>query len=83
MPNPIEMLLRSLGVSPEMLHQSFKVVQDAAARFERIEGALQRIETNTLLILEAGGDTAPAAPSRYDIFPMLPSLPPFDERKAA
>lgn len=76
--NALEIMLKSFGISPEVLKQTQQLFIDLADRVERIEAQLTRIEVNTNLILQDGGDTVAAGPTRYDIMPILNNLPPMN-----
>lgn len=74
--------LKGLGISPEVFAQTQQLFVDIGETVGRMQQQLDRIELNTIAILQSGS----AAPTRYDIMPVLDALPPMtheDERKAA
>jgi hypothetical protein len=69
------MFLKGMGISPEIFAQTQELFIGIAQTVQRIEAQLGRIETNTMMLLDGMG-TAPAAPTRYDLMPVLDALPP-------
>ena len=81
--NGFEILLKSIGFDPAVLAQTQAVFTGIADEVQRMAAQLDRIESNTMLLLEWQGDTSPAAPTNYGMMPVLRALPHMDHEPPA
>lgn len=81
--NAVEILLKSIGLSPEVFLETQRVFVRIADEVSMMHAQMTRIENNTLMILDSLDGNVSAAPTRYDLMPTLDILPPMDHEVAA